>query len=124
MERSALSRLWRPYLFGIALVAVSAVWAASYIPPTASLRLFPSVPPAVATIAAMVAANFAVFVAWRRPELWARMNRYFLLSSGHPNWFSVIGSVFSHQTFRHFGGNMLLLAAVGISGTSHPWPTE
>ncbi|KAF2431046.1 hypothetical protein EJ08DRAFT_678619 [Tothia fuscella] len=113
MNRSAFSRLWAPYLFGTAIVLASVAWASVYIPPLAENRLFTSIPPSVTTIGTIIAMNFAVFVLWKRPEMWRTMNRYFLLSSGHPNAFSIVGNIFSHQTFRHFGSNMFWLVVLG-----------
>lgn len=58
--------------------------------------------------------NFAVFVIWKRPEMWRFMNRYFLLSAGHPKSLSVFGSIASHQNFAHVAGSIGLLLAIGI----------
>jgi rhomboid-like protein len=78
------------------------------------MRLWPDIPPAVSTCIALTALNTLVFVVWKRPEAWRSMNRYFLLSAGHPNAFSVLGSVFSHQFLGHLFRNSLFLFLVGI----------
>jgi len=116
-KRSALSRLWAPTLFALVVMAASVIFAESYEPPALSMRLLPSIPPAVATCGAIVLMNLALFIAWRSPQAWRTMNRYFLLSSGHPNSISTLGSIFSHQSFGHFAKTMALMMVIGIPGT-------
>jgi rhomboid-like protein len=58
-----------------------------------------------------------IWIVWKRPEMWRSMNRYFLLSAGHPNTFSVVGGIFSHQTFTHLASNMAYLLCIGIPRT-------
>ncbi|KAF2401337.1 hypothetical protein EJ06DRAFT_388012 [Trichodelitschia bisporula] len=113
-ERSAFSRLWAPTLVGLGVAGLSLVYAESYEPPSLSMRLFPDVPPAMSTCIALAAANAAVFVLWRLPRAWWMMNRYFMLSAGHPNAFSVLGALFSHQYAGHLLQNMAFIGLVGL----------
>jgi rhomboid-like protein len=46
------------------------------------------------------------------------MNRYFLLAPGAPKAFSVLGGLFSHQTFSHWWWNMAFLYVAGTPGKS------
>lgn len=62
----------------------------------------------------LVAANVAVFLAWRQPRFYATLNRYFLLQkdSVRSPW-TLLGSAFSHQDFWHLAMNMLALVLFG-----------
>ena len=67
------------------------------------------------TCAAITAINLIVYIAWKNPHAWKAMNRYFLLSAGVPNPFSVLGSVFSHQFWTtHLVQNTIFLFLVGM----------
>jgi rhomboid-like protein len=116
--RSAFSRLWQPFLFGLTIITISAIFAESYEPPARSMRIFPDIPPAVTTCAAIAIVNTVIWIVWKRPEMWRSMNRYFLLSAGHPNAFSVVGGTFSHQRLGHLASSMAYLFCVGIPRTS------
>jgi rhomboid-like protein len=113
-KRSSLSRLWASWTLGLALIGLCVIFAESYEPPARSMRLFPDIPPAVTTCATLLAINTVIWIVWKRPEMWKIMNRYFLLSSGHPNAFSVVGNVFSHQSLKHLASNMAVLMVIGI----------
>jgi membrane associated rhomboid family serine protease len=82
------------------------------------MRIFPDIPPAITTVAAIAAINAVIWILWKRPEMWKTMNRYFLISSGHPNAFAIVGSVFSHQMGPHLMLNMVTLGVVGTLRTS------
>jgi rhomboid-like protein len=115
-DRSAFSRLWAPVSFGLAVVGGAWLYADSYEPPKSSMRVFPSISPAVATVAAMVGVNLVILIMWRNPNAWKFMNRYLLLSPGAPKAFSVLGALFSHQQFSHLAWNMGGLYLVGCAG--------
>ena len=115
-ERSAFSRLWAPITFGLAVAALSWIYADGYEPPKSSMRVFPTISPATATIVTIAAANLMMFVMWRHPNAWKFMNRNFLLSPGVPRAFSVVGALFSHQQFNHWMWNMAALYVVGQLG--------
>jgi rhomboid-like protein len=119
-NRSAFSRLWAPTLFGLTVAGLSWIYADSYEPPKSSMRLFPSISPATATVVTLAGINLALVLLWRHPSAWKMMNRNFLLSPGVPRAFSVVGGLFSHQQFTHWMWNMSMLYVVGVPGTSVP----
>ena len=65
--------------------------------------------------------NSAVLVAWRMPQAWRFLNRYFLSVPGYPYALSVVGNVFSHQQPLHLATNMFVLWLMGTRCTS--WQT-
>jgi rhomboid-like protein len=75
------------------------------------------VPIAFETVASIIAINAMVFVAWRipLPITWRTLNRYFMSVPALPYSFSILGSVFSHQTLSHLGMNMFVLYVFGTS---------
>jgi rhomboid-like protein len=85
----------------------------TYNPPPRSARMFPDVPPAIATLGAITAINLAVFVAWRIPPLWRTMNKTFQVTAAYPFAIGTLGSQFSHQSFRHLFVNMVMLWPFG-----------
>lgn len=89
------------------------LWAVSYSPPRRADRLWPDIPPAAATVGALILANLAVYVAWKAPPLWGILNRYFLLVPATPRAISLFGASFSHQKITHLLANMVILWLVG-----------
>lgn len=64
------------------------------------------------TIYCIIAANSAVFIAWRIRNFSPILNRYFLHSiDSHPA--SMLGSIFSHKNLMHLGFNMFALNSFG-----------
>ncbi len=64
------------------------------------------------TIYSIIAANAAVFLAWRVPALSIPMRQFFLHSiRSHP--LSMLGSIFSHRSFTHLLFNLLALNSFG-----------
>lgn len=64
------------------------------------------------TVYSIIAANSAIFLAWKIPAFSPYLNRYFLHSiNSHP--VSMLGSVFSHKSLMHLGFNMLALNSFG-----------
>ena len=108
-EMSHWQRLWPSTLITFAIVGLSILLAQNYTPPKRSTRLFPDLPPAAATILALININFAVFLLWRLPPAWMFLNRYFMMIPGAPRAFSMIGAVFSHQKPLHLMTNMAFL---------------
>jgi rhomboid-like protein len=77
----------------------------------------PDVPPAVATVGAIIGANLAVTLLWKYvPPSWRLLNRYFVIVPFYPSSLGMLGSTFSHQTWRHLGTNMMVLAIMGTRG--------
>lgn len=113
-ELSAFTRLWPSALVVLLTVGVSSTLAHFYIPPARAVRMFPEIPPAVATVSALILANAAVLFLWRVPPAWQVLNKYFMIIPAYPRGLSMIGAVFSHQAFSHFLPNMTLLALLGV----------
>jgi rhomboid-like protein len=76
--------------------------------------MWPSLPPAAATVFAIIGANATIFALWRLwPPAWRLLNRYFISVAAYPRVFSLVGAVFSHQTVAHLGMNMFVLWMFG-----------
>jgi rhomboid-like protein len=110
---SNLRRLGPSALVLLAVLAGCWMLDETYNPPPRSARMFPDVPPAVATLGAITAINFAVFVAWRIPPLWRTMNKTFQVTAAYPFAIGTLGAQFSHQGFRHLFANMVMLWPFG-----------
>lgn len=102
-------------LFGVSLIALFWLAAATYAPPSQDQRLFPETPTAVATIGTLVAINLAVWAVWHVPVAWRQLNKYMVQAASSPYWPSVFGNIFSHQTIPHFGANMACLIGYGLT---------
>lgn len=76
--------------------------------------MWPNLPPAAATVGAIIGINVGVFALWRAwPPAWRLLNRYFISVPAYPRVFSLVGNVFSHQTITHLGINMFVLWIFG-----------
>lgn len=112
-EMSAWQRLWPSGLVTFLVIGLSVGWAQIYIPPTTGARVWPDVPPAAATVFALMIMNATVFVAWRFPPAFRLLNKYFIVVPGYPRALGMLGGIFSHQTVSHLGLNMLMLYLMG-----------
>jgi len=112
-EMTRFQRLFPSSIFVLAVLGLCLSLPFLYTPPKNKDRLFPDLPPAAATVLGIVGANLVVYMLWHFPPFWRIGNKYFMTSAGLPNALSLLGNVFSHQTFKHFGGNMLVLFIVG-----------
>ncbi|KAI5251290.1 hypothetical protein E4T42_04460 [Aureobasidium subglaciale] len=110
---SNLRRLGPSALVLIAVLGGCWMLNETYTPPPRSARMFPDVPPAIATLGAITAINFAVFVAWRIPPLWRTMNKTFQVTAAYPFAIGTLGAQFSHQSFRHLFMNTIMLWPFG-----------
>lgn len=83
--------------------------------------MFPDIPPAGATIMALIGLNLGVYLLWKFPPAWKLLNRYFISVPLYPYPLSMIGSVFSHQLLKHFAINSAILWFIGTrSKPFHP----
>ncbi|OJD13100.1 hypothetical protein AJ78_06405 [Emergomyces pasteurianus Ep9510] len=90
------------------------ILAEYYEPAPRHERLMPSTPPAAATVIGLIGTNILIFAMWRAvPPAWRMLNRYFISVPLYPYSISIVGSIFSHQQFRHLGANMLILWFIG-----------
>ncbi|KAF3480294.1 presenilins-associated rhomboid-like protein [Arthroderma uncinatum] len=91
------------------------LYSETYEEPKREQRLWSDIRPAAATVVTLVGLNVGVFVLWKFvPPAWRLLNRYFVSVPCYPHAASVVGSVFSHQQFRHLGSNMLVLWFIGM----------
>ncbi|KLJ08535.1 hypothetical protein EMPG_16029 [Blastomyces silverae] len=102
------------------------ILAENYEPAPRQERLMPNTPPAAATVIGLIGANVLIFAMWRAvPPAWRMLNRYFISVPLYPYSISIVGSIFSHQQFRHLGANMLILWFIGtrraIAGLVAAW---
>ncbi|CAK7901087.1 rhomboid protein 1, mitochondrial [[Candida] anglica] len=67
-------------------------------------------------IYSIIAANGAVFLMWRAPQLQSILMKYFLMTKLRlgSNW-ALLGAAFSHQSLTHFLVNMFVLHSFGTS---------
>ncbi|CAG8036573.1 unnamed protein product [Penicillium salamii] len=114
IEITTTQRLLAPILFTIAVLGLCYAFSQKYEFPERKDRLMPDVPPAVATVGAIIGANLAVTLLWKYvPPAWRLLNRYFVIVPYYPSSLGLIGSTFSHQTWRHLATNMMVLALMG-----------
>ena len=106
-------RLWPSTLMTLAVVGLSILFAQYYYPPSRRARLWPDIPPAAATGFAMIGVNVTIFLLWRIPPMWHFLNKHFVLIPALPYSFTLVGNVFSHQSFPHLITNMAMLWFVG-----------
>lgn len=75
--------------------------------------MWPEIPPAAATAIAIAGLNIGIYALWKVPPAWRMLNRHFIIVNMWPRAFSMIGSVFSHQTAKHLALNMGPLLLIG-----------
>lgn len=91
------------------LVALSTV----YEEPSDRFRLFPDISTANATVAAIIAANVLIWMAWKTPPLWAAMNKYMIMVVATVRPITMFTAPFSHQQLGHLFMNMTVLWLIG-----------
>ncbi|KAJ5151477.1 uncharacterized protein N7482_010729 [Penicillium canariense] len=107
-------RLLAPLIFTIVTVGLCYVFSQQYEAPARQDRLWPDVPPAAATVGAIIGANLAITFMWKYiPPSWRLLNRFFVIVPFYPSALSMLGSAFSHQTWRHLATNMMVLGLMG-----------
>jgi rhomboid-like protein len=110
---------WRrllPSFFFVAVVTgLCYLYAVTWIPPKRSERMFPNVGLAAATVGGIIATNLFIFMLWKFPPAWRLLNKYMITIPGMPVPLSFLGNIFSHQTPKHIGVNMLWLLVLGPS---------
>ena len=112
-EMKWYERLWPSTLVVLGILGLCYIFPSVYIPPMNSQRMFPEIPPSAATVFGLLLANFTVFMLWRFPPAFRMLNKYFMTVPGYPRALSLVGNIFSHQSFSHLGVNMLVLYFVG-----------
>ena len=112
-ETSSLAKILPSGLFTVAVITVAVLFAQNYKQPSRKARLWPDLPPAAATVIALISVNVAVFVLWRVPPLWRFLNRNFVVVPAYPSSMSMLMACFSHQGFTHLLSNMILMWLIG-----------
>lgn len=112
-DYTTFQRLWPSALVTLAVIAGCVVYSGSYTPPNVSDRMFKDIPPAIATIAPIIAFNAFICLAWHHPPAWRVLNKYFLSVPGYPRALAVLGNAFSHQSFKHLAINMIFIYVMG-----------
>lgn len=114
-KKGPWARLLPSFFFVAVVTGLCYLYALTWIPPKRSERMFPGVGLAFATVSAIIATNLAIYVLWKLPPAWRLLNRYFITVPGIPVPLSLLGNVFSHQTLKHVGLNMVWLLVLGLS---------
>lgn len=114
-QMSFVRRVGPATLTTAGVVFLCVLFAQNYTPPSEAARLFSSISPAVATISVLIGMNCMVWFGWRLLPLRRSMMRMFCLVPAYPYPSSMIGNLFSHQTFRHLLINMVALWFVGTN---------
>ncbi|KAK0730464.1 hypothetical protein B0H67DRAFT_561769 [Lasiosphaeris hirsuta] len=112
-ELKKWERLLPSAVFVFILTGLAVAYSIYYHPLKRADRMFPDIPPAAATVGALVLLNLGVWFLWKVPPLWPALNRYFLLSAATPKPLSMLGAMFSHQKMSHLLTNMVVLWFVG-----------
>ncbi|RDL42093.1 uncharacterized protein BP5553_02072 [Venustampulla echinocandica] len=112
-EMTKFQRLWPSALVVLGTILASYVFTQVYTPPKQSVRLFPDIPPAAATVMGIILANTVIFAAWRLPVFYRFLNMNFITVPGYPYAFSILGNIFSHQALGHFAMNMAFIWVIG-----------
>lgn len=112
-EMTRFARLWPSGLVVLTTLVGCYVFTNVYTPPKNSKRLWPEIPPSVATVCGILLINAAICLAWRMPPLYRFLNMTCILVPGYPFAWSIIGNVFSHQSITHLAGNLFMLYFFG-----------
>ncbi|KAL2872196.1 rhomboid protease PCP1 [Aspergillus lucknowensis] len=108
------ARLLPALAFTVFTLGLCYAFAMTYEAPARADRMWPSLPPAAATVFAIMGTNATVFALWRLwPPAWRLLNRYFISVPAYPRVLSLVGNVFSHQTVSHLAMNMFVLWIFG-----------
>ncbi|KAK1150309.1 hypothetical protein N8T08_000211 [Aspergillus melleus] len=113
------SRLLPALAFTVVALGLCYVFALNYEPPAKADRIWPTIPPAAATVMAIIGANVGIYALWTLcPPAWRMLNRYFITVAAYPRTVSLVGNTFSHQSIKHLAANMLASGALsGVLGS-------
>ncbi|QIX01400.1 hypothetical protein AMS68_006917 [Peltaster fructicola] len=114
-QLSTARRLIPSFLVMLLTVAACLYLSENYTPPPTEARLFPSIPPSVATIGGLSIALVGMFLLSRFPPFWRINNKYFCIVPAFPYAMSNLGAMFRHDTFAHLATNTLTLWLIGLS---------
>lgn len=107
-------RLLLPTTLFVAALLPLMWWASGfYTPPPEDRRLLPWLSRENATVYALLLANLAVYVAWRRMGAWRFLNKHAIMDMVMPRPYGAVAAIFSHQAASHLGENMFVLWLLG-----------
>jgi rhomboid-like protein len=107
-------RLLLPTTIFVAALLPLLWWGSGfYTPPPEDERLLPWLTQEDATVYALMLANLAVFVAWRRMGAWKFMNKHAIMDMVAPRPTGAVAAIFSHQVASHLAENMFVLWLLG-----------
>lgn len=107
-------RLLPSAVFVLAVAGLCFAYAEFYRAPKRADRLLPDVPPAAATVGALMLANVLGWALWKMPPMWRVLNQYFLIVVATPRAPAMVAAVFSHQRLAHLLENMFFLWLLGV----------
>ncbi|KAI9039504.1 rhomboid protease PCP1 [Aspergillus affinis] len=108
------SRLLPALAFTVVSLGLCYLFALNYEPPAKADRIWPTIPPAAATVITIIGANVGIYALWTLcPPAWRMLNRYFITVAAYPRTASLVGNTFSHQSIKHLAANMLGIWIVG-----------
>lgn len=108
-----LSRLGPAFLVLLSSSAVAWLFYSAYAPPPTSARMWPDIPPSIATVSAVTAALIISAVACRFPPFWPFVSRFMTIVPAYPYAASIVGAVFRHDRLQHLVSNLVVLWLVG-----------
>lgn len=114
-QLSTFRRLSPSLLVLLATLGLSSFLSDAYTPPPVSARIFPDIPPPVATLGALTAVLATTFILGRLPPFWATLNRHFTIIPAYPRASSMLGYMFRHDTFGHLFVNSAILWSFGLT---------
>ncbi|KAJ5953615.1 hypothetical protein N7454_000511 [Penicillium verhagenii] len=80
------TRLVSSILFTIGVLGLCYLFSQNYEAPARQDRLWPNVPPAAATVGAIIGANVAITLMWKYvPPSWRLLNRFFIIVPFYPS---------------------------------------
>ncbi|ATY58257.1 rhomboid family [Cordyceps militaris] len=112
-DMSVAARILPSAIFVTLLLGLMAAISMVYEEPARRYRLIPEISTAQATVAALVAVNLLVYMAWKVPPLWKYLNGLFIVSVATPRPLAMFTTIFSHQSLSHLLANMLPLIVIG-----------
>ncbi|KAL9023650.1 MAG: hypothetical protein Q9196_007064 [Gyalolechia fulgens] len=118
-QMSFIKRVGPATLLALTVISLCVMFAQNYSPPSEAARLFTSITPAAATVGVIIGLNVIVWFGWRVVPLRRFMQRKFLLVPAYPWSSSIIGALFSHQSFHHLAANMIALWFIGRNQAVH-----
>ncbi|SPQ18848.1 cf9ae228-55c8-42a2-b1c0-81a5fbbe8894 [Thermothielavioides terrestris] len=107
-------RLLPSAAFVVAVCGLCLAFAVVYRPPKRADRLFPDIPPAAATVGALMLANLIGWALWKIPPIWGFLNRHFIIVAATPRAPMMLSAVFSHVSLLHLLQNMAILWFLGV----------